>query len=80
MTIDEAIEHYKAAAEEQDKLCKRYDDASGYSRSRNEAIRTTDAKRCEKCAEEYRQLVAWLKELKDARKTLHAMYGRIGYP
>jgi len=80
MTLDEAVKHCEEVAIEQDKLCKRYDDASGYSRSHNEAIRTTDAKRCEKCAEEYRQLVAWLRELKDARKTLHAMYGRIGYP
>lgn len=80
MTLEEAIEHYKAAAEGWDKLCKRYDDASGYSRSHNEAIRTADAKRCEKCAEEFRQLVAWLRELKNARETIHAMYGRIGYP
>lgn len=50
MTLDEAIKHAEEVAIEQDKLCKRYDDASGYSRSHNEAIRTTDAKRCEECA------------------------------
>ena len=70
MTIDEAIKHCEEVAEEQDKLCKRYDDASGYSRSHNEAIRTTDAKRCEECAAEHRQLAEWLKELKAYRGIL----------
>ena len=68
MTIDEAIKIAEEEAKEQDKLCKRYDDASGYTRSHNEDIRTTDAKRCEKCAEEHRQLAEWLKELKQLRK------------
>ena len=67
MTLDEAIKHCEEVAEEQDKLCKRYDDASGYSRRHNEAIRTTDAKRCEECAEEHRQLAEWLRELKSWR-------------
>lgn len=64
MILDEAIKHAEEVAVEQDKLCKRYDDASGYSRSHNEAIRTTDAKRCEKCASEHRQLAEWLKDYK----------------
>lgn len=64
MTIDEAIKHAEEVAEEQVKLCKRYDDASGYSRSHNENIRTADAKRCDKCAEEHRQLAEWLKDYK----------------
>ena len=64
MTIDEAIKHAEEVAVEQDKLCKRYDDASSYSRSHNEAIRTTDAKRCEECASEHRQLAEWLKDYK----------------
>lgn len=68
MSIDEAIKHSEEVAIEQNKLCKRYDDASGYSRSHNEAIRTTDAKRCEECAAEHRQLVEWLKELKAHRE------------
>ena len=50
MTLDEAIKHAEEVAEEQDKLCKRYDDASGYTRSHNEDIRTTDAKKmCQVC-------------------------------
>lgn len=64
MTIDEAIQHCEEVAKEQDKLCKRYDDASGYTRSHNEDIRTTDAKKCAECAEEYRQLAEWLKGYK----------------
>ena len=68
MTLEEAIKHAEEVAEEQDKLCKRYDDASGYSRSHNEAIRTTDAKRCSKCAKDHRQLAEWLKELKQLRE------------
>lgn len=68
MTLDEAIKHAEEVAKEQDKLCKRYDDASGYTRSHNEDIRTTDAKKCAKCAEEHRQLAEWLKELKARRE------------
>lgn len=68
VTIDEAIKHAEEVAEEQDKLCKRYDDASGYTRSHNEDIRTTDAKKCVECAEEHRQLAEWLKELKRFRE------------
>ena len=64
MTISEAIQHCEEVAKEQDKLCKRYDDASGYSRYHDEAIRTTDAKRCGECAKEHRQLAEWLKDYK----------------
>lgn len=64
MILDEAIKHAEEEAIEQDKLCKRYDDASGYTRCHNEAIRTTGAKRCEECAKEHRQLAEWLKELR----------------
>ncbi|MCR4733113.1 MAG: hypothetical protein K5819_07840 [Lachnospiraceae bacterium] len=68
MTLDEAIKHAEEVAAEQDKLCKRYDDASGYSRSHNESIRVDDAKWCERCAKEHRQLAEWLKELKQLRQ------------
>lgn len=68
MTIDEAINHAEEIAIEQDKICKRYDDASGYTRSHNEKIRTTDAIKCEICAAEHRQLAEWLKELKQLKE------------
>lgn len=64
MTLDEAIKHCEEIAEDQDKLCKRCDDASGYSRSHNEAIRRDDAKKYEKCSQDFKQLTEWLKELK----------------
>jgi hypothetical protein len=64
MTLDEAIKQCEEAAEDRDKLCKRCDDASGYSRSHNESIRTNDAKEYEKCSQDFRQLAEWLRELK----------------
>lgn len=64
MTIDEAIKHCEEIATDQDKLSKRCDDASGYSRSHNKSIRTNDAKKHEKCGQDFRQLAEWLRELK----------------
>lgn len=64
MKIEEAIKHAEEVAEEQEKLAKRYDDASGYTRSHIESIRTSDAKQCIKCADEHRQLAEWLKDYK----------------
>lgn len=64
MTIEEAIKRAEEEAIKEDELCKRYDRASGYSRSHDETIRTTDAKRCEKIAQEHRQLAEWLKDYK----------------
>ena len=68
MTLDEAIKHCNEIAEDQAKLSKRCDDASGYSRSNNEAIRTNDAKKFEKCSQDFRQIAAWLLDLKQLRK------------
>ena len=62
--IDEAIQYCEDVAQQQDMLKGRYDDASGYTRSGNEAIRTSDAKKCEKCAADHRQLASWLKDYK----------------
>lgn len=64
MTLDDAIKHCEEIAKEQDKLCKRYDDASGYTRSGNEEIRTNEAKKCAVCAEEHRMLAWWLRDYK----------------
>lgn len=67
MTLDEAILHAEEVATEQERLMGRYDAASGYARSGNEAIRTESAKKCEQCAAEHRQLAAWLRILKKAK-------------
>ena len=68
MSLDEAIKHAKEVATEQEYLMGRYDAASGYARSGNEAIRTESAKKCEQCAAEHRQLAEWLRELQERRK------------
>ena len=67
MSLKQAIEHAEEVATEQERLMGRYDAASGYARSGNEAIRTESAKKCEKCAAEHRQLVEWLRILKKAK-------------
>ena len=68
LNLEQAIEHAEAVEIEQIRLMGRYDAASGYARSGNESIRTESAKECEKCAEEHRQLAAWLRELQERRK------------
>ena len=68
LNLNEAIKHAEEVAEEQERMAKRYDDASGYTRSHNESIRTSDAKQCIICANEHRQIAEWLKELKQLRK------------
>ena len=64
MRIDEAIQHCLEVAKEQDKLASRYEDASGYSRSHIESLKTNESIKCRECANEHRQLAEWLKELK----------------
>lgn len=70
MTIDEAIKHCEEVAEEQDKLATRYEDASGYSRSHIESLKTNESIKCRECANEHRQLAKWLRELKESRIVL----------
>ena len=74
MSLDEAILHAEEVAIGQERLMGRYDAASGYARSGNEAIRTESAKECEKCAAEHKQLVAWLRELAERRKAPEIIY------
>lgn len=74
MTIDEAIKHCEEMAHQNEILMKRYDAASGYSRSHNEQIRTSGAIGCEQLISLYRQLAEWLMELKNyqmARKEIN---------
>ena len=75
MTLDEAIKHAEEVAEEQDRLCKRYDNASRCYRNHDGDIVidtvSVNAKRCLErfeCAKEHRQLAEWLKELKQLRE------------
>ena len=62
VTLKEAIKHCEDKADEQHILANIYDDASGYTRSHNESIRTTEARKCEANADEYRLIAKWLKE------------------
>lgn len=68
MTIEQAERLLDDLAAQEELLCKRADDASGYTRSRNENIRTSTAKTHEQHAKEYRQISEYLKELKQLRK------------
>ena len=80
MTIEQAIEHAEEVAIEQEYLMGRYDAASGYTRSGNEAIRTESAKECEKCATEHRQLAEWLRILKKAKFEYNESWRIITHP
>ena len=61
MTLEEAIEHAKEAAENNEKKAVRFRKKGGYV---HEAI----ARECENCAYEHRQLAEWLRELHAYRK------------
>ena len=74
LTIDEAIEHCEEKAKEQDKLATRYEDASGYSRSHIESLKTDESIKCRACASEHRQLAEWLRTL----KKYDAIFEKIG--
>lgn len=73
MTIEETIKHCEEVAHQNEILMKRYDDASGYSRSHNEQIRTSGAIGCESLVNTYRQLAEWLRELKAYRENQLAL-------
>lgn len=63
MTHEELISYCEMTARQNEILMKRYDDASGYSRSHNEKIRTEGAKGCEKLVETFREIAERLKFL-----------------
>lgn len=62
MTIEQAEKLLDDLATQEELLCKRADDASGYTRSGNESIRTSNAKTHEQHAKEYRQILRYLTE------------------
>ena len=62
MTIEHAEKLLDDLATQEELLCKRADDASGYTRSGNESIRTSNAKTHEQHAKEYRQILRYLAE------------------
>lgn len=62
ITIEQAEKLLDDLATQEELLCKRADDASGYTRSGNESIRTSYAKTHEQHAKEYRQILRYLAE------------------
>ena len=62
MTIEQAEKLLDDLATLEELLCKRADDASGYTRSGNKSIRTYNAKAHEQHAKEYRQILRYLTE------------------
>lgn len=63
ITIEEAIQLCEKEIYNNELQRKRADDASGYTRSHNDAIRTKYAKVCEELAVEYGQIAEWLRKL-----------------
>ena len=62
LSIEQAEKLLDDLATQEELLCKRADDASGYTRSGNENIRTSNAKTHEQHAKEYRQILRYLAE------------------
>ena len=62
MTIEQVEKLLDDLATQEELLCKRADDASGYTRSGNESIRTSNAKTHEQHAKEYRQILRYFVE------------------
>lgn len=58
MTIDELITYCEEKEHNHRLSCKRYDDASGYTRSKDKNIRTACAIREEKYADYYKEISA----------------------
>ena len=72
MTIDEVIRHCKEVEKEQEELYRIYPASESemfYCHGTKDCriLKKGKNKGCKKCAEEHRQLVKWLEELKDYR-------------
>lgn len=63
MTLDEAIKHAEEVAEEQENNAKNYPRPDKSVKGSGKKYNT-----CLECAKEHRQLVEWLKELKQLRE------------
>ena len=64
MTLDEAIKHAEEVAE------KKFDNAVSIMDKMKSDIALKNAEECKQCAQEYRQLAEWLKELKQLREQI----------
>lgn len=66
MTLDEAIKHAEEVAEEKQLKAHNLKQCNDYGNPKSTITKGVD--KCETCAEEYRQLAEWLKELKQLRE------------
>ena len=80
MTIDEAILHCEEKAKIQDEDGDKWEYTLKVYKRRSDWDHTETIKqcreslnKCRKCAEDYRQLAAWLRELKELRKEKEMM-------
>jgi hypothetical protein len=64
-TLDEAIEHCKDVAKQNERKAIRNRNHGGY-------VYEAEARICEKCAMEHQQLAEWLEELKERRENENA--------
>jgi hypothetical protein len=68
MTIDELITYCEEKEHNHRLSCKRYDDASGYTRSKDKNIRTACAIREEKYAVYYKEISATMRKYQKIKK------------
>lgn len=68
MTIDELITYCEEKEHNHRLSCKRYDDASGYTRSKDKNIRTACAIREEKYADYYKEISATMRKYQKIKK------------
>ena len=75
MTLEDGIKYEEKMAEKQKAKLKLYENMG-----EDRPLFSEEEVECKFSVEHHEQLASWLRELKDARDTLHAMYGSIGYP
>lgn len=68
MTIDELITYCEEKEHNHRLSCKRYDDASGYTRSKDKSIRTACAIREEKYADYYKEISVTMRKYQKIQK------------
>lgn len=73
MTIDELITYCEEKEHNYRLSCKRYDDASGYTRSKDKSIRTACAIREEKYADYYKEISATMRKYQKMQTRLDGL-------
>lgn len=77
MTIDELITYCEEKEHNHRLSCKRYDDASGYTRSKDKSIRTACAIREEKYADYYKEISATMRKYQKQERALDKIRSEI---